>query len=143
MRRFSLLLLPALLACGDTTGEPAATVNPQPIGYPDIEANELYGASCAYASGTSMAPIVIAFADEAVMKIDGAILRFRVDEESEGSWLGEDSRYLADDRVLLLTIAGEGTPASEETANFTGTVRLIDGAGAELFATKGTVQCGA
>jgi hypothetical protein len=143
MRRLFLLLLPALLACGDATGEPAATVSPQPIGYPDIEANELYGASCAYASGTSMAPIVIAFADEAVMKIDGAILRFRVDEESEGSRLGEDSRYLADDRVLLLTIAGEGTPAGEESANFTGTVRLIDGAGAELFATEGTVQCGA
>ena len=143
MRRLFLLLLPALLACGDTTGEPAAAVNPQPIGYPDIEANELYGASCAYASGTSMAPIVLAFPDEAVMKIDGAIHRFRVDAESEGAQLGSNSRYLAQDRVLLLTIAGEGTPAGEETADFTGTVRLMDGAGAELFATEGTVQCGA
>ena len=143
MRRLFLLLLPALLACGDTTGEPAAAVSPQPIGYPDIEANELYGASCAYASGNSMAPIVIAFPDEAVMKIDGAIRRFRVDAESEGAQLGSNSRYLAQDRVLLLTIAGEGTPAGEETANFTGTVRLMDGAGAELFATEGTVQCGA
>jgi hypothetical protein len=143
MRRLFLLLVPALLACGDTAGEPAATVNPQPIGYPDIEANGLHGASCAYASGTSMAPIVIAFADEAVMKIDGAIRRFRVDEESEGAQLESNSRYLAEDRVLLLTIAGEGTPAGEETANFTGTVRLIDGAGAELFASEGTFPCGA
>ena len=142
MRRLFLLLLPALLACGDTTGEPAAAVNPQPIGYPDIEANELYGASCAYASGNSMAPIVIAFPDEAVMKIDGAIRRFRVDSESEGAPLGTDARYLADDRVLLLTREGEGTPAGEEAARFTGSVRLIDGAGAVLYQTSGTVQCG-
>jgi hypothetical protein len=144
MRALALLLLLVLAACSDAdeADVPGPTVTPQTIGYPDIEANELYGASCAYASGTSMAPIAIAFPEEAVMKIDGAIHRFRVDEESEGSQLGEDSRYLAQDRVLLLTIAGEGTPAGEETANFTGTVRLIDGAGAELFATEGTVQCG-
>lgn len=122
---------------------PGLSVAPQPITYADIESNELYGASCAYGSGTSMAPIVIAFPEEAVMKIDGEIRRYRVDPESEGSRLDANSRYLADDRVLLLTIAGEGTAGGEERANFTGTIRLIDGAGAELFATEGTVQCGA
>ena len=141
MRAFAAsLFLLMLAACGEAgeTKVPGPTVTPQPIGYPDIEANDLHGASCAYASGTSMAPLVIAFADEAVMKIDGEIQRFRVDAESEGAERGTRTRYLAADRVLLLTIERTGA----ETVNFTGTVRLVDGAGAELFASSGAVQCG-
>ena len=141
MRAFAAsLLLLMLAACGEAgeTKAPGPAVTPQPIGYPDIEANDLHGASCAYASGTSMAPLVIAFADEAVMKMDGEIQRFRVDGESEGAERGTRTRYLAEDRVLLLTIERTGG----ETVNFTGTVRLVDGAGAELFASSGAVQCG-
>ena len=141
MRAFAAsLLLLMLAACGEAgeTKAPGPAVTPQPIGYPDIEANDLHGASCAYASGTSMAPLVIAFADEAVMKLDGEIQRFRVDAESEGAEHGTRTRYLAEDRVLLLTIERTGA----QTVNFTGTVRLVDGAGAELFASSGAVQCG-
>ena len=141
MRAFAAsLFLLMLAACGEAgeTNAPGPAVTPQPIGYPDIEANDLHGASCAYASGTSMAPLVIAFADEAVMKIDGEIQRFRVDAESEGAERGTRTRYLAEDRVLLLTIERTGA----QTVNFTGTVRLVDGAGAELFASSGAVQCG-
>lgn len=142
MRRLVLLLCPALLACGETEAEPPApSVTPQSITYADIEANDLFGAGCAYAPGNSMAPIVLALADEAVMKIDGQIHRFRIDPESEGAALGSDSRYLAEDRVLFLTVDGEGRPAGEGSVNFTGTVRLVDGAGTELYATTGTVQC--
>ena len=141
MRAFAAsLFLLMLAACGEAgeTKVPGPTLTPQPIGYPDIEANDLHGASCAYASGTSMAPLVIAFADEAVMKMDGEIQRFRVDAESEGAERGTRTRYLAEDRVLLLTIERTGA----QTVNFTGTVRLVDGAGAELFASSGAVQCG-
>ena len=141
MRAFAAsLLLLMLAACGEAgeTKVPGPTLTPQPIGYPDIEANDLHGASCAYASGTSMATLVIAFADEAVMKLDGEIQRFRVDAESEGAEHGTRTRYLAEDRVLLLTIDRTGA----QTVNFTGTVRLVDGAGAELFANSGAVQCG-
>ena len=141
MRAFAAsLFLLMLAACGEAgeTKAPGPAVTPQPIGYPDIEANDLHGASCAYASGTSMAPLVIAFADEAVMKMDGEIQRFRVDAESEGAERGTRTRYLAEDRALLLTIERTGA----QTVSFTGTVRLVDGAGAELFASSGAVQCG-
>ena len=141
MRAFAAsFFLLMLAACGEAgeTNAPGPAVTPQPIGYPDIEANDLHGASCAYASGTSMAPLGIAFADEAVMKMEGEIQRFRVDAESEGAERGTRTRYLAEDRVLLLTIERTGA----QTVNFTGTVRLVDGAGAELFASSGAVQCG-
>ena len=57
MRAFAAsLFLLMLAACGEAgeTKAPGPAVTPQPIGYPDIEANDLHGASCAYASGTSM-----------------------------------------------------------------------------------------
>jgi hypothetical protein len=144
MRALACLLLLSVASCGEAEQPPAAahSVTPQPIGYPDIEANGLHGASCAYASGKSMAPVVIAFADDAVMKINGAIVRFKVDAESKGFGLGTSSRYLAPDRVLLLMIGGEGDRSGHETVNFDSTVRLLDGAGAVLFETVGTVQCG-
>lgn len=144
MRVASLALLLALSACGDgaETEVPGPAITPQPIGYPDIEANGLHGASCAYASGASMAPLVLAFAEEAVMKIDGQIQRFVVDAESEGAEIGTRTRYLAEGRTLLLTIEGGGEQAGRASANSTGTVRLVDDAGAELFATEGAVQCG-
>ena len=141
MRAFAAsLFLLMLAACGEAgeTNAPGPAVTPQPIGYPDIEANDLHGASCAYASGTSMAPLVIAFADEAVMKMEGEIQRFRVEAEREGAERGTRTRYLAEDRALLLTIERTGA----QTVSFTGTVRLVDGAGAELFASSGAVQCG-
>lgn len=144
MRALACLLLLPLASCGESEQPAAAapSATPQPISYPDIEANGLHGTSCAYGSGKSMAPVVIAFAHEAVMKIDGAIVRFQVDAESEGAGLGTHTRYLAPDRVLLLTIEGEGDQSGYETVNFDGTVRLLDGAGAVLFETAGAVQCG-
>ena len=145
MRALVLLLLLSVAACGkaeETPAAPAQAVTPQPIGYPDIEAKGLHGASCAYASGASMAPLVIAFADEAVMKIDGQIQRFVVDAESEGAELGSRTRYLGEGRTLLLTIERGGEQAGGASANYTGSVRLVDDAGAELFATEGAVQCG-
>ena len=145
MRALSLLLLLSVAACGEAEQAPVAArpaAKPEPIGYPDIEANNLFGASCAYASGTSMAPLVIAFADEAVMKIDGQIQRFVVDGESEGAELGTRTRYLGEGRTLLLAIERGGEQAGSASANYTGSVRLVDDAGAELFATEGAVQCG-
>lgn len=144
MRVAALALMVALSACGDgaETAVPRPAVTPQPIGYPDIEANALYGASCAYGSGTSMAPLVIAFADEAVMKLDGQLVRFQADAESEGAQLGIRTRYLAPGRVLLLALEKEGAPSGYETVNVNGTVRLLDDAGAVLFEANGTAQCG-
>lgn len=146
MRRIALLLVPALAACSPETergsAPPTETVVPQTIGFPDIEAHNLFGAGCAYASGTSMAPVVLALEDEAVMKIDGEIHRFVIDQESVGAEPAAERRYLARGRTLHLSIEGEGTQAGPETVNYPGSVRLLDDAGAVLYETTGTAQCG-
>lgn len=134
-------------ACGSPQAdeEPSAvtmTVVPQAISYPDIEANDLYGTSCAYASGKSMAPVVLAFNDEAVMKVDGKIERFRLDPQCKEVKLGTGSRYLSNDRVLDLAVEGEGRQAGYETVNFDGSVKLSTADGLVLYETTGTVQCG-
>jgi hypothetical protein len=140
MRRAALFLVPFLAACGTEPVEqeaeaPAISLAPQPIGYPDIEANDLHGANCSYASGQSMAPVVMAFAGEAVMKIDGKVHRFTLDPQCDEVRNGTGSRYLADDRVLDLAVEGEGP-------TFHGSVKLSDGAGLALYETEGAVQCG-
>ena len=145
MRLIVFLLALPLAGCGEAEQTPTATTPAlvlQSIGYPDIEANNLFGASCAYASGKSMAPLVIAFADEAVMKIDGKIKRFQADRDSEIVELGTRTRYVARNHTLRLTIEGEGKQGGVESVNFTGTLRLLDDAGGELFAAEGSVQCG-
>ena len=146
MRTIAFPLLALLAACG---GEPQAeqdaariSLAPQPIGYPDIETNDLYGANCAYASGRSMAPIVIAFADEAVMKIDGQIRRFTLDPQCKEVRNGTGSRYLAGDRVLDLAVEGEGTQPGDGPPTFEGSVKVSNAAGQVLYETAGSVQCG-
>ncbi|MXO58883.1 hypothetical protein GRI89_04925 [Altererythrobacter salegens] len=139
MRIAALVVLPLLAACGGDPVEdaeaPARALVLQPIGYPEIEANDLHGPNCSYASGKSMAPVVMAFGDEAVMKIDGEIHRFPLDPQCKEVRNGTGSRYLADDRVLDLAVEGEGP-------TFDGSVKLSTGSGKVLYETSGAVQCG-
>ena len=121
---------------------PTISLIPQAITYPDIEANKLYGASCSYASGKSMAPIVIAFNDRAVMKVDGKIESFKLDPQCTVTRQGTGSRYLGDNRVLDLAIDGEGSKQGPESINYMGSVKLSDGDGNVLYQTDGAVQCG-
>lgn len=146
MRWAAAIAVLGLAACQDEPAtEPAVPVPslaPQPIGYPDIEANDLHGPNCAYASGQSMAPIVMAFADEAVIKVDGEIRRFTLDPQCKEVRNGTGSRYLAEGQVLDLAVTGEAGPAGSGPARFEGTVRLTDADDRVLYETSGSVQCG-
>ncbi|MGX7895301.1 hypothetical protein [Tsuneonella sp. HG222] len=137
--RAALAAVLLLAGCGaepDEVAPPALTL--QPISYSDIEANDLHGASCAYASGTSMAPVALAMPDEAVIKIEGAIVRLGLDPQSQPLEAGTGSRYRGGGRVLDLS-ARPGSRAGD--LRFEGAVRLSDDQGADLFRAQGAVQC--
>ena len=59
----------------------AIPIEPEKIHYPDIEKNELYGASCAFApEGSGMGAILLAMDDAAHMKLEGEIVSFAPDK---------------------------------------------------------------
>jgi len=103
------LTLLSLTSCGsEQNKEPASpTLDAQPITYMDIEAAKLTGPSCNYAAGKSMAAVVMAMNDAAVMKLGGALKRFTLDPQCDKLEKGTGSRYVAPGYVLDLAVKNE------------------------------------
>jgi hypothetical protein len=139
-----LALLPLLVACGSVGNESpsAPTLDAQPITYMDIEAAKLTGPSCNYASGKSMAAVVMAMNDAAVMKLGGALKRFTLDPQCDKLEKGTGSRYVASGYVLDLAVNKESRREQAGKVGFQGSVKLSDGKGRVLYSTEGDVQCG-
>ncbi|ANU07944.1 hypothetical protein [Paraurantiacibacter namhicola] len=114
----------------------------QPILYPDIEANDLFGAGCNFASGKSMAAVVLAQSDYAAIKIDGEVLQLGPAEGTGELELGARDTYASEDYRLELALQGGGESSGYETVDFQGAVRLSDASGNPVYATTGTAQCG-
>jgi hypothetical protein len=120
----------------------AQTLDAQPITYMDIEAAKLSGPSCNYAAGKSMAAVVIAMDDSAVMKIGGELKRFTLDPRCDKLEKGTGSRYVAPGYVLDLAVKKESRSEQAGKIGFQGSVKLSDGKGRVLYSTAGDVQCG-
>ena len=136
--------MPACAACGSAPDKQPTTpaIDAQPITYMDIEAAKLTGPSCNYASGKSMAAVVMALDGEAVMKIGGALKRFTLDPQCDKPDKGARARYLAQGYVLDVAVKEESRREQAGKAAFEGSVKLSDGKGRVLYATEGDVQCG-
>ncbi len=164
MRKPLPLLLLACTACGNNVDEgeqalldrqavaaveaanaiePALVeVVPDPILYPDIERHDLYGASCAYAPGTSLGARVIAREVDAYMKIDGEMVRFAADPGSRELAYGTRSLYNGREYSLRLELHDEGEQSGIETMAYEGTVSLRDRYDRVVYRGSGTTQCG-
>ncbi|GAA0278665.1 hypothetical protein GCM10009127_19590 [Alteraurantiacibacter aestuarii] len=121
---------------------PLEEVTPEPILYPDIERYDIYGASCAYAPGTSLGARVIARQADAFMKVDGEILRFAADPGARELPYGTRSLYNGREYSLRLEIAGGGDVSGEETVDYEGTISLRDRWDRVVYRGSGTAQCG-
>jgi hypothetical protein len=138
-----LSLLPVMAACGSADNKPTATptLDAQPITYMDIESAKLTGPSCNYAAGKSMAAVVMAMNDSAVMKLDGELKRFTLDPQCDKLEKGTGSRYVAPGYVLDLAVKKESRSEQAGKVGFAGSVKLSDGKGRVLYSTDGDVQC--
>ena len=143
MRWFALALPLLLTACGATDKPHAATfdLEAQPITYMDIEAAKLAGPSCNYASGKSMAALVMAMNNEAVMKIGGQLKHFTLDPQCNKLEKGTGSRYVAPGYVLDLAVKKESRSEQAGKIGFQGSVKLSDDKGKVVYSTDGDVQC--
>lgn len=132
----------ALVEKANSAADPLQEVTPEPIGYPDIETNDLFGAGCNYAPGTSFGTRVIARQDDAWMKIEGKMVRFAADSGAQQLPLDTRSTYTSKSHVLQLKLSGEGKPSGEETVDYEGEVILRDQYGRVVYGGSGLAQCG-
>lgn len=121
---------------------PLNTIVPDPILYPDIEANDIYGISCAYAPGTSLGARVIAREADAFMKIEGEIVRFAADPGARELPFSTRSLYNGREFSLRLDINGDGTSSGEEVTEYEGTMTVRDRWGRVVYTGTGLAQCG-
>ncbi len=124
------------------TPPPVEEVVPEAIRYPDIERNDIYGASCSYAPGTSLGARAIARPKDAFMKIDGEIVRFAADPGARALPLGTRSLYTGLTYSLHLAISGDGEATMSETTLYEGTITLRDAHGRVVYTGTGTASCG-
>lgn len=123
---------------------PLVPIDPQPILYPDIEENELYGVSCAFApDGGGLGAIMLAMMEDGYMKLDGKLERFAADNGSAELPYGTREKYSGTTYAIELAIAeGEGQQVAAESVNYDGQLTVRDANGRVVYDKAGEVQCG-
>jgi len=162
MRLLLVLSLMGLAACGPSPEEDAAQrardvaevranqapppeqLMPEPILYPDIEENNLFGAGCNFVpEGGGMGAIALAQAGEGYMKRNGAVLTFAADKGSAQQPLGSWRKYDGKEYGFILDLDSEmGEQDGMETVNFPARLTVRDGRGDTVYESAGTAQCG-
>jgi hypothetical protein len=146
MRGTVLGLVLMLAACGSGAPPPpppASTIQPEPITYPDIKDNELYGAGCNFTpEGGGMSALVLAQEKEAIIKLKGKIVRIPADKKSQILPETTRTRYIGTDRILLLAPLPGAEPLENGVIRSLATsLTIMDPQGRIQFFAKGVVQC--
>ena len=117
----------------------------EPIDYPDIEENDLYGAGCNFApDGGGMGAVAIAMAGEGYLKRKGEILTFAADSGSRGLPYLARSKYDGKAYSFSLDIdEASEAPTGMETSDYSGELTVEDQYGSVVYQATGIVQCGA
>lgn len=165
MRWFAMLLPVVLTACA--AEEPSATeraaedeakiaaveqaqeipptpISLEPIGYPDIEKHDLFGASCAFApEGGGLGAHVLAKEDGAYIKLDGKVERLAPDPGSPELPLGARGKYDGKRNSLILDIGREeGKQSGMETVNYPARLIVRNERDQVVYEASGIAQCG-
>ena len=162
MRKPLILVALALSSCGPSAEEqarqdaadvaevranqipPPEQLSPEPILYPDIEQNDLFGAGCNFvAEGGGMGAIALAKPDVGYMKRSGKLLTFAADKGSAQQPLGSWRKYDGKKYGFILDLESKtGEQAGIETVNFPARLTVRDGRGQKVYESVGTAQCG-
>lgn len=124
---------------------PAEQLSPQPVRYPDIEENNLYGAGCSFApEGGGIGAIALAQANEGYMKRGETILRFAADLGSRELPYLARRKYDGKNYSFTLDLEdSRGEQSGYETTDYPGVLTVIDGKDRTVYRASGLVQCGA
>ena len=121
---------------------PIKAIIPDPITWVDIDQEDIVGASCKYAPGTSLGTRVIATPEAAYVKIDGKMARLARDIGAQKLPMGTWSKYDGKAYSLKLNISGGGKIGDDGTINYDGSVLLEDAYGRIIYDGSGLAQCG-
>ena len=122
---------------------PPTPVEPDPIGMPDIEKYDMYGAGCNFAPGKGIAAIALLQEQRAFMKLDGGIVVFAPDAGSGDLPLGAKGKYTAKAWSFVLDLASEeGKQSGYETIDYPARLVLRNDHDQIVYQSDGTAQCG-
>lgn len=146
MRGIALGLALLLAACGPGAPPPpppATTIQPEPITYPDIKDNKLYGGGCNFTpEGGGMSALALAQEGEAIIKVKGKIEHIPADKKSQILPETARTRYLGPERILLIAPLPDAKPIENGVVKTLATsLTIMDTRGRIQFFAKGVVQC--
>ena len=128
-------------------GLPAKAIEPQVIGFPDIEEHGLDVSGCNFAPDTGgMGAIVLANAETAHIKVGDKLMRLAADKGSKEYRHGVRREYdgLEDSLSLVLAEAANSGGATGATGatDYDGSVTIKDSSDRIVYEGQGIVQCG-
>jgi len=123
---------------------PPNPVSPEKILYPDYEANDLFGAGCAFApKDEGLGAIALTQNEVAYLKLDGKIVRFVADKGSKKAPFATWETYDGKSHSIRLDFArGNGRASGSQTVSYTAKLSIRNGRGQTIYQTEGTAQCG-
>lgn len=148
MHKAILMLALLACACSDQSSEAdeasAQSIAPQKILYPDIEANKLYGLSCAFVpEGGGIGAIALAMPDSGYLKLDGAIEKFEPANADQDIGPPEMS-FTGDSFAFTLGLDAESARnRGNETIEYDARLTISKRQGSPIFEASGLAQCGA
>jgi hypothetical protein len=124
---------------------PPTPITLQPIGYPDIEKNKLYGAGCAFAAKDGgLGTLLLAKEQSAYIKIDGKLERLAADAGSPKLPTGARGKYDGKVHSLVLDIGeGEGQQSGMEAMTYPAELVVRNERDQVVYQASGAAQCGA
>ena len=142
----ALGLVSVLAACGPSAPPPpppAKTIQPEGIDYLAIKTNNLFGSGCNFvADGGGLAALVLAQETEAILKLEGKIVRIPADTTSRLLPESARTRYANADHVLIFApVPGTVPTENGVVQSLPMSLAIVDGIGRQQFAAKGQVQC--
>lgn len=120
---------------------PLRDIVPEAISMAEIEANDLIGAACSYTPGTNGAVRLIARESDAVMKLNGALVRFAADPGSRDLPANTRTLYNGMQYALRLSLDNAARGENPPAAGYEGTIWLYDRWDRIVYTGVGAAQC--
>ncbi|MDA7788000.1 hypothetical protein N8940_02070 [Sphingomonadaceae bacterium] len=132
----------AVAAVEDAQVLPPDKVQPEPILFADIEAEDLFGASCVFMPEGSSEMVALAMEEVGAIKLDGKILRLAPDTGSGKLPYDIHEKFDGLAWSIAFELKGEGDQSGAETTDYPAHFTLRDSSGQVSYEAEGTAQCG-